>query len=72
MIDPNKKYTLYEIAKDELIPGVTTTVKASNLVRTDKATRNLLDAEVIFTDDGKVLQYRIPGQKLIEYNQKNA
>lgn len=72
MIDPNKKYTLYEIAKDELIPGVTTTVKASNLVRTDKATRNLLDAEVIFTDDGKVLQYRISGQKLIEYNQKHA
>jgi len=70
MVDPNKNYTLYEIAKEELIPGVTNIVKASNLVRTDKATRNLLDAEVLFDSNGKILQYQVLGQKIIEYNKQ--
>ena len=67
MVDPNKHYTLYEIVREKLIPGVTTIVQASNIVKTDKMTNNWLDASVIHDGNGKILMYQIRGEKIMNY-----
>ena len=67
MIDPKRHYSLYEIVKLRLIPWVKTIVQASNLVRTDKLTNNFLDASVLTSSKGKIVEYRVKGENIARY-----
>lgn len=65
-IDPKKFYTLGEIVREGLIPGVTNVPAASNLVKTDKMTRKILNGTIV-TRGLKGMQYKIKGENIIKF-----
>lgn len=66
MIEPTKHYTLGEIVRDGLIPGVKNIRQAKDVVLTDAVTNKYLNAaRVPYGDKG--VQYQIRGVNLITY-----
>lgn len=66
MINPTKFYTLGEIVREGLIPGVKNIRQAKDVVLTDAVTNKRLGAmRVPYGDNG--VQYQIRGANLIEY-----
>ena len=64
-IDGKKFYSLGEIVRLGLIPGVDTIVKASRLVKTDAMTSKILRAKIVPL--GNVIQYKVKGENIINY-----
>jgi len=66
IIDPTRFYSLGEIVREELIPGIDTVVKASRLVQTDKMRKGPLRATMVARGANGV-QYKVRGENIINY-----
>lgn len=66
IIDPKKFYSLGEIVREELIDGIDTIQKASNLVQTDNMRNKILTATIIAYGE-KGVRYRVLGRNIIKY-----
>lgn len=64
-IDPTKFYSLGEIVRDGLIPGIDTIPKASRLVITDKVRNKILRGVVV--PRGRNVMYKVKGENIIIY-----
>lgn len=65
-IDHKKFYTLGEIVREGLIPGIDTIPKASRLVRTDEFSIKILNA--VRTPRGlNGVQYQVRGENIIKF-----
>lgn len=64
VIDPERFYTLGEIVREDLIPGVDTIPKASRLVQTDKMRRGPLRATMVARGENGVM-YKVLGKNII-------
>lgn len=65
-IDPKRFYTLHEIVRDGLIPGIDTIRKASKLMQTDAVTNRTLGARRV-TYGEKGTKYRVKGSNIIQF-----
>lgn len=65
-IDSKKFYTLGEIVREELIPGVDTIPKASALVKNDAFTNKILNGTQV-ARGANGIQYRVMGKNIINY-----
>lgn len=65
-IDPKRFYTLGEIVREEIIPGIDTIPKASRMAQTDAMTRKILQATVV-PRGARGVQYKILGRNIISY-----
>ena len=65
-IDPRKFYTLYEIVKEGLIPGIDSTPKAARLMQSDAFTNNVLKAQRVQRGSFG-MQYRVKGSNIINF-----
>lgn len=65
-IDPKRFYTLGEIVREGIIPGIDTVPKASRLVRNDLLFNKILQAKIVVTT-GKHTSYKVKGSNIIEY-----
>ncbi len=66
VINPDRYYTCWEIAKLGLIPNIKTPRQALDLAKTDKVTNNYLDAVRVPRGE-KGWQYQIRGSGIITY-----
>lgn len=64
-IDPKHFYSLGEIVREGIIPGIDTVQKASNLVRNDLLFNKILRAQILQT--GRSIQYKIRGSNIISF-----
>lgn len=67
MIDENKLYSLGEIVREKLIPGIDTIPKASRLVNSP-ITRDVLQTQAV-QRGARGIQYQVKGQFIKEYLQ---
>lgn len=65
-IDGSKIYSLSEIVREGLIPGIDNIVKASRLVKADKKTNKVLNASRVPRGENGV-QYKVKGENIIKY-----
>lgn len=65
-IKPKHFYSLGEIVREGLIPGIDTIPKASNLVKTDLLTNKILEA-VRIARGAKGVQYQVRGSNIIKF-----
>ncbi len=65
-IESNQKYTLYEIVKYALIPGIDTMPKAARLIHTDLKKKKILNA-VRMTRGEFGIQYKVLGSNITKY-----
>lgn len=66
MIDPTKHYSLGEIVRDGLVPGVKNLRQAKDMVLTDAVTNRYLNASRVPYGD-KGVQYKVLGENIIKY-----
>lgn len=64
-IDPKRFYTLGEIVREGLIPGMDTIPKMSRLVYSDLRTNKILNAMIV--PRGRNVSYQIRGSNIINY-----
>ena len=65
-IDAKKFYTLGEIVREKLIPGVTNTMIASRLIQTDLKRNKVLNGARVSRGLFGV-QYKVQGKNIIKY-----
>lgn len=65
-IDSARFYSLGEIVREGLIPGIDTIPKASRLVQTDKFRSKILKATMVARGANGV-QYKVRGENIIKY-----
>jgi hypothetical protein len=65
-IDPKRFYSLGEIVREGIIPGVDTIPKASRLIHTDALTNKVLRAQRLPRGEFGV-QYKVRGSNIISY-----
>lgn len=66
VIDASKFYTLGEIVREGLIPGIDTVIKASSLIKTDAFTVKVLNGSLVSRGKNGV-QYQVKGSNIIKY-----
>lgn len=65
-IDANKFYTLYEIVKDGLVPGVLTYSAVKSIIVNDKLFNGPLQAKPVVRGT-RGMQYKVKGSNIIKY-----
>lgn len=65
-IDPRRFYSLGEIVREGLIPGIDTVHKAARLARNDLLFNKVLKAQMVATSGGHV-SYKVRGSNIINY-----
>ena len=65
-IDPKRFYTLGEIVREGIIPGMDTIPKMSRLVRSDLLFNKVLGAQIVPRGERGV-QYKVRGSNIIKY-----
>ena len=65
-IDSKRFYTLGEIVREGMIPGIDSVPKASRLVRNDQLFTKILQAQMV-TTEGRHISYKVKGSNIIKY-----
>ena len=65
VIDPKRFYSLGEIVREDIIPGIDNIAKASRLVKNDMQFNKMLKAQMVFT--GRAVSYKVLGSNIISY-----
>lgn len=75
-IDPKRFYTLGEIVREGIIPGIDSIPKAARLMRNDLIFRKILNAQIV-ASPMQAISYKVKGSNIINYlividDQKNG